>query len=318
VEENDLAPDLTLEQVMEKVHDLPTLPDVFFKVNEVVNDPNTSAQDLERIIESDVAISAKLLRLVNSASYGLSRKVDSLMQAIPILGFYTVQNLVMSVSIFEMNAMPAYDLKAFWKHSFATGTVAKAIADADGMQGARSQALAGLLHDIGKAFMLQDFLVEHQGVRQEMLKDNISFIEAEKRILSTTHAEIGGAIAEKWNFPPNLTAAIRYHHEPELAEYFKDFAAVTGSANAICQLTETGYLHDEGFETSAQACEGYHPLKEPAYNQAMREMEKQAQFFEAFIDQMETARKEDLEKTSNPGSSRKANGTGEFPGVVGC
>ncbi len=292
-----LAPDLTLEQVMEKVQDLPTLPDVFFKVNEVVNDPNSSAQDLERVIESDVAISAKLLRLVNSASYGLSRRVDTLMQAIPILGFYTVQNLVMSVSIFEMNAMSADDLKAYWKHSFATGTVASAIAVADGLQGGRSQSLAGLLHDIGMAYMLQDFLSEHQAIREEMLKDNITYIEAEKRILSTTHAEIGGAIAEKWNFPPNLTASIRYHHEPELAEVYRDFAAVTASANAICQLTETGYVHNEGFETSAGACEPYHPLNESAYNHAMREMEKQGQFFEAFIDQMETARKEDLENT---------------------
>jgi putative nucleotidyltransferase with HDIG domain len=286
-------------------------------VNQVVNDPNSSAQDLERVIESDVAISAKLIRLVNSASYGLPRQVDSLSQAIPILGFYTVQNLVMSVSIFEMNAMTEYDLKAFWRHSFATGTVAHAIAEADELPGSKSQSLAGLLHDIGKAFMIQDFFREQQSIHQEMLSNKISFIEAEKKLFSTNHAEIGGAIAEKWNFPASLTASIRHHHDPDGAEYYRDFAEVTATANSICQLTETGFLFEQGLEACQHACEGFYPLNESAYRAVVKEMKTQAKFFNAFVDQMETARKEDLEKVKIAGSVGKPKGTGEFPGIVG-
>ena len=121
---------LNIDHALRKIKELPTLPDVVFKVNEVVNDPATSAVDLENVISRDQAIAAKVLRLVNSAFYGLPGKVDTLSRAIPLLGFSTVRNLVMCVSIFDIATITEFDMKLFWRHSFATSVVARAISKA--------------------------------------------------------------------------------------------------------------------------------------------------------------------------------------------
>ncbi|MCK4719402.1 HDOD domain-containing protein, partial [bacterium] len=142
--------ELNISRALEKIKELPTLPDVVFKVNEIVNDKNTSSNDLENVISRDQAIAAKVLKLVNSAFYGLPGKVDTLSRAIPLLGFSTVRNLVMSISIIDLSATGGFDMKQFWRHSFATSTAARAIAVADRLPDAEIQSLAGLLHDIGK------------------------------------------------------------------------------------------------------------------------------------------------------------------------
>jgi len=283
--------DLNIEQVIEKIKELPTLPDVVFKVNEVVNDPSTSATDLESVISRDQAIAAKVLKLVNSAFYGLPGRVDTLSRAIPLLGFSTVRNIVMSVSIFDLGSISEFDVKQFWRHSFATSTAARAIARADGLPDAETQSLAGLLHDMGKVLLFQHFGSHYQVVLEMMQTKGITFLQAEKSLYSIDHALVGATIAEKWTFPPNLAAAIGFHHNPEPAGDLADFVAVTATANAICQTTETAFLLNESYEKAAQAAEGFHPLTENAYRAVVRDLDKQLQFFENFIDRMEAFRR---------------------------
>lgn len=283
---------LNIEKVLAKVKDLPTLPDVVFKVNEVVNDPSTSASDLEEVISRDQAIAAKVLRLVNSAFYGLPGRVDTLSRAIPLLGFSTVRNLVMSVSIFDMAAISEFDMKAFWRHSFATSIAARAIAIADGLPDAESQSLAGLLHDMGKVVLFQYFVKEYHAVLDYMEKRGATFIQAERSLYNMDHTEVGAALAVRWGFPPNLEAAIAYHHNPEPAGDLADFAAVTATANQIAQITEKdSLLAEEGYEIAAEASEGFHPLSEKAYKSVVKELGKQMPFFENFIDRMEAFRR---------------------------
>jgi putative nucleotidyltransferase with HDIG domain len=282
---------LKIETVLPLIKELPTLPDVIFKVNEVVNDPSTSASDLETVISRDQAIAAKILRLVNSAFYGLPGRVDTLSRAIPLLGFSTVRNLVMSLSIFNISTISDFDMKAFWRHSFATSTAAKAIAQSDGLPDADSQSLAGLLHDMGKIVLFQNFIKEYQAVFKFMEQRKLTFIQAERHLYSTDHAEVGGALAERWAFPPNITAAIAHHHNPENAGDLADFAAITASANMIAQTREDGFQADLGYAPSKELCEGLHPLTERAFVAVTRELGKQMQFFENFIDRMEAFRR---------------------------
>ncbi len=283
--------ELNIQQILEKVKELPTLPDVVFKVNEVVNDPSTSSADLENVISRDQAIATKVLRLVNSAFYGLPGRVDTLSRAIPLLGFSTVRNLVMSVSIFDVDSISDFDMKQFWRHSFATSTVGLAIAKADGLPDAETQSRAGLIHDIGKVFLFQHFSDQYQPVLDLMKSRDIPFIQAERTLYSIDHAKVGAAIAEKWSFPPNLTAAIAHHHNPEPAGDLADFVAVTATANVLCQPRDEGFLVDAGYDEAREACEGFHPLTEKTCNAVVRELEKQMQFFENFIDRMEVFRR---------------------------
>ncbi len=282
---------LKIENVLPMIKELPTLPDVVFKVNEVVNDPSTSATDLETVISRDQAIAAKILRLVNSAFYGLPGRVDTLARAIPLLGFSTVRNLVMSLSIFDLSSISEFDMKVFWRHSFAASTAARAIAFADGLPDAESQSLAGLLHDMGKIVLFQHFVKEYQQVIKVMEQKNMTFIQAERSLYSTDHAEVGAALADRWGFPPNIAAGIAHHHNPENAGDFADFAAVTASANLLALPEEDAFAVDRGFGPSQELCENFHPLSEKAFLGVGRELGKQMQFFENFIDRMEAFRR---------------------------
>jgi len=284
-------PDLNIEQVINKIKELPTLPDVVFKVNEVVNDPSTSAQDLENVISRDQAIAAKVLKLVNSAFYGLPGRVDTLSRAIPLLGFSTVRNLVMSVSIFDLGAITGFDMKGFWRHSFATSTIAQAIGRADGQPDAETQSLAGLLHDIGKVIMFQYFPKHTQALVELMDKKNVSFIQAEMTLLNVTHSEIGAAIADKWSFPPNIKAAIEFHHNPDSAGELSDFVSITAAANVLALRHDDRFVVEKGFESAAEFTEPFYNLTDNSYRAALREIEKQMQFFENFIDRMEAFRR---------------------------
>jgi putative nucleotidyltransferase with HDIG domain len=273
------------------VKELPTLPDIVFKVNELVNDKNTSSADLERVISRDQAIAAKVLKLVNSAFYGLPRKVDTLSLAIPLLGFSTVRNLVMSISIFDLTTMGSFDVKQFWQHAFGTSIAARAIAIADNLPNAETHSLAGLLHDIGKVLMMQYFPKEYQAVLDLMEAKGIDFIQAEKKLFPTNHCLIGSAVADKWGFPVNLKAVIEHHHNPELAGDLADFVAVTATANILTQPDGDKFFVMKDFDECEEACESFHPIRIGAYRMVLGNLEKQMQFFESFLDRMEMFRR---------------------------
>jgi len=266
---------------------------VVFKVNEVVNDPNTSASDLEEVISRDQAIAAKVLKLVNSAFYGLPGRVDTLSRAIPLLGFSTVRNIVLSVSIFDMDPIQHFDMKAFWRHSFGTSVAARAICIAEGLPDAESQSLAGLLHDMGKVLLFQHFSKEYERVVELMVKKDITFLQAEKSLYSVDHAQVGATLATRWGFPPNITAAIGFHHNPEPAGDFIDFVSVTATANVLTQVAGENptFSVGQGYEAMAQECESFHRLSEKAYKGVVKDLEKQMQFFANFIDRMEVFRR---------------------------
>lgn len=294
--------ELNIKRALAKIKELPTLPDVVFKVNEIVHNKNTSSNDLENVISRDQSIAAKVLKLVNSAFYGLPGKVDTLSRAIPLLGFSTVRNLVMSISIIDLAATGGFDMKQFWRHSFATSIASRAIAVADRLPDAETQSLAGLLHDIGKILLLQDFSAEYREVLEVMSKKGLNFIQAEKSLFDVNHCIFGWAIADKWGFPENLRAVIAYHHNPESAGNLVDFVAVTASANILAQPTDDGFFVKCGYEKCAEACESFHFLTMTAYTRVIDDLQKQMVFFENFLDRMEVFRRpspillEDAEK----------------------
>lgn len=284
---------LDIKKVIDKIKELPTLPDVVFKVNEVVNNPNTSASDLEQVISRDQAIAAKVLKLVNSAFYGLPGRVDTLSRAIPLLGFSTVRNIVLSLSMFDITPIENFDIKAFWRHSFSTSIVARTMAIADGIPEAETFSLAGLLHDLGKVMLIQHYAKEYQKVIDLMNKKKIQFLQAERTLYSIDHAQVGGILGEKWGFPANITASIAFHHNPEPSGDFIDFVGIIAAANVLTQISadDSSFFLMQGYQQASDACGSYHYLTEKAYNAILKELEKQMPFFENFIDRMELFRR---------------------------
>ena len=209
--------ELTLHNLIHRVDALPEVPQVAFRVIQLLNIPDTAVSQLAELIGADQALTAKLLRLCNSAYYGLSRKVTTVSEAIMIVGFSAVKSMVLMITTQStMNkGLLGYKIKPgeFWRHSLGTAESARLIAKQCGDPREEESFTAGLIHDIGKMVLNQCALPEVYRATNLMQKENISIYAAEARILGFNHAEAGATLADRWKFPPLLVDAIRYHHE---------------------------------------------------------------------------------------------------------
>ncbi|MBU0769781.1 MAG: HDOD domain-containing protein [Proteobacteria bacterium] len=201
---------------LDRIEDLPTLPAVAMEVNKMLLDYDTTIDKLSDIIEKDQAMVSKILKLVNSAFFGLRGKISNISHAIVVLGFNTIRNAVVSISIIDAfsvkEGLDGFDITDFWKHSLAVAVTSKYLAEKTGIHPADDCFVAGLLHDMGKIVLLQHFKDLFQKVWQAVKENNLSFYEAEKREIPVDHARIGGHLARKWQLPTALVDAIQYHH----------------------------------------------------------------------------------------------------------
>lgn len=212
-----------IKSIVNRINNLPTPPIVFAQVNKVLNDPDTSAYQIGAILSEDPALSAKILKLTNSAFYGLPRAVTSVKQAIVILGLDAVKSLVLSASVFETFARHykidrAY-LDGFWRHSLSVAFMSRILSrtkDFPSILEAEESFSAGLLHDIGRLVIfahLPEEFKEITKVAGDLHGSALAKIEEE--ILGFDHASVGGFLCLKWNLPQSLSEAILNHHQPE-------------------------------------------------------------------------------------------------------
>jgi len=235
-----------LRVIAEQLQDLPPLPAVVVRVMQTVNDPKTAAQDLNRLISADQAIASKLLRLVNSAYYGFSRRVSTVTDAVVILGFNAVRDLAMSLGALNaFRARPgstALDRDEFWAHSLATAVAANAIARYKRVptRAMEEVFIGGLLHDIGKLFLDQYFPQQYYIVLKLSGVAGISVWESEKKALGVGHGIVGKRVAEKWNLPPTLTAMISLHHQPTQAGEHAVITSIIHAADIVARRLKIG------------------------------------------------------------------------------
>lgn len=205
-----------LQQLVQNIRDLPALPEVVVRVMRMADDPRSNAAGVAQVIATDQAMAARVLKLANSAFYGLPRQVSTLSEAVVILGLRTIKNLAIAASTFELlnREVAGYWLQRgeLWRHSLACASAAQLIAARVGMAVTEEAFVAGLLHDIGKVAINLFVRDEFERIIECAIQQQIPFVEAEEAVLGFDHAMAGGLIAEKWNLPPSLTYAIRYHH----------------------------------------------------------------------------------------------------------
>jgi putative nucleotidyltransferase with HDIG domain len=212
----------TLEEMVEKTSDLPSIPAATLAVMREAESPTGSAHSVARCLMQDQALTTRVLRLANSAFYGLSRQVVEIPEAVVVLGMRTIRNLCLLASTYPWMNKPlaGYDLPAgaLWAHSFGVGVGAQLVAQRTGQQRADLAFTAGLLHNIGKVVinLWIDRKLAH--LHALALEENLTFDEAERRVLGYDHAEVGAHLAEQWNLPKILVEAIRFHHAPNAAD----------------------------------------------------------------------------------------------------
>jgi putative nucleotidyltransferase with HDIG domain len=197
--------------------DLPAMPAVIMEVIRATDRDGVTTNEVESLLSKDPALATKVLKVVNSAYFGLPRQITNISHAVAILGFQQVRNLAMSLGV--LNALSSTNPRVqeiqmlFWQHSFASGTAAELIAKRKGLQRKDVEMIfvGGLLHDIGRLFLLTLFNIPYQQVMKESIQRNLPVRLVEKKVLGTSHAELGADLAEKWNFPDELVSMIRCH-----------------------------------------------------------------------------------------------------------
>jgi putative nucleotidyltransferase with HDIG domain len=201
--------------IVESDPKLTSLPDVFVRINEALNDPNSTAREAAEAIGKDTGLSTKLLRLVNSAFYGFPVKVDTLSRAVTIVGSRQLTTLALGISvlaIFKDVPDGLVDMRAFWKHSIACGVIASILAGPEAELDVERLFVAGLLHDVGRLVLYRSLPRHAAHTLATARAEGILLREAERRILGFDHATLGGMLLRKWRFPESLEKAVRHHH----------------------------------------------------------------------------------------------------------
>ncbi len=223
--ENQSAIDNKVRQRIANVRNLPTPPIVFHQIQKVINDPNVSAGQISRILAEDPAMSVKVLKLTNSAFYGLAREIDSVKQAVVIVGLEAVRNLVLSASVLDMfkqqDSDPEFQ-EEFWRHSLAVAVCGRLLARkvrSRGMIDPDGAFSAGLLHDVGKIILCCFLPDEYAKFSAERKNDEEApTFEIEDRVLGYNHCQVGAILGGQWKLPSRLIQAISFHHHPQLGE----------------------------------------------------------------------------------------------------
>lgn len=254
------TPVLTPESVVEGVEDLLSLPDAALRLNALLVDPDASTRDIAEVVSVDAGLSARVLRAVNSAYFGLRTRVDTISKAVSMIGTSELHSLVLTTSAaqaFKNISYKLMDMETFWQHSVRAALAARGLAETSLKRHRERVFLSALMHDIGK------LVLYHQvpGVSARILEavaQGHPQEDVESSLLGFSHADVGAVLLERWNLPPSLTVPVRYHHRyTEAPEYLQEAA-----------LINLGTRIADYMEVEVDARVGLLPDAEEAWSQA--------------------------------------------------
>ncbi|GAB4349618.1 MAG: HDOD domain-containing protein [Gammaproteobacteria bacterium] len=229
------------KDLVANVAQLVSLPEVCFRVNEMLNDPNVTSSQLGRVIRLDPALTARLLRIVNSALYGFQSRIDTVSQAVTIIGLKELRSLVMASSAYVVfNKIPTdlVDMDSFWHHSVYTGLVARNLAEECRVTARETIFLAGLMHDVGQLVIYSQLPEQAAEILRRSDGTASDLCAIEREVLGFDHTEVSSELLQLWDLPTNLWEPIRYHHAPREAKGHPLPTALLHIANAIANTVE--------------------------------------------------------------------------------
>lgn len=217
---------ITLEQLIERSGDLGSLPAVVVRINQAIDDPHSNATKIGRIVNEDPALTAQLLKLVNSPFYGFRSRIDTVFRAIAIIGHRELRHLVLAAHALKtFSDMPneLVSMPVFWRRSLSVGVVTRVLASYARERDIERLFISGLLHDIGSLLIYQQIPHQASDLILRSRSEGLWIRDLEEREYGFDHAQAGGALLEAWGLPPVLVEAVRYHLQPEKApeEYQK-------------------------------------------------------------------------------------------------
>jgi putative nucleotidyltransferase with HDIG domain len=231
-----------LRHRIENIGSLPTVPDTLKKLSRIMEKQNVSLTEVASFVQSDPALTFRILKMVNSAVYGFPGRIASVSHAIMLLGLNVVKGLLLGVSVFELMQKA---MTGLYEHSMGCAAAARIIAQKKGLREPEEAYVAGLIHDIGKVVMALEFTKAYEEALAFAETENTSIMQAEKKFFTDNHPVLGGVLSEKWRFPKKLTEAILYHHQPRSAALFPLETAIVHLADILTKARGLGFSGDQ-------------------------------------------------------------------------
>jgi len=231
------------QELVNGVSDLVSLPEVCIRVTELIDDPDSTADGVGKVISQDPALTIKLLKIANSSFYGFSTEIATVSKAVAVLGTKQIRDLVLATSVskaFNGINNELVTMKNFWKHSIFCGLTARIIAYESRKAKGESVFIAGLLHDIGQLIMfskLPDLSKEALMLSVEG-PEEMTLCDAEQQVFGFDHTQVGAELIQHWKLPVSIQECVEFHHDPVKAKEFPVEAAVIHLANSLACMAE--------------------------------------------------------------------------------
>lgn len=240
---------ISAEILVQGVVGLVSLPEVCVKISEMVDNPRCSAAHIGKVIDKDAALTARLLKIVNSAFYRFPSKIETVTRAITIIGYRELRELVFAATvagIFERVCNDVVNLNGFWRHGIYCGILSRLIAEKCRVLHSERLFVAGLMHDIGQLIISYKLPKVMRQISERCGDDHSRVHEVEKEILGFSHADVGAELMKAWQFPQSHQNVARYHHLPSAAEDNVLEVSIVYLANIISHIAETGLVDQSG------------------------------------------------------------------------
>ncbi len=234
---------ITPQELIANLGDLPPLPQVATQLLRLTADPDASAEDLRRVISTDQALTGQILKIANSAMFGMVREVTTLTQAIMTLGFSTIKSVVIASSAKNLYHRGTVGLqeRLIWEHALVAAIASRAFAKTLRFPRVEEAFIGGLLHDIGKSVMGVKFPERYSALLRTVYNERGDGLALELDTFGFDHAMVGEALVQKWNLAPSLQQAARWHHDPIHAqEAHLPLAAIVALANRLALEQKAG------------------------------------------------------------------------------
>jgi HD-like signal output (HDOD) protein len=252
------------EQMVAKIDDLPTIPAVANQILQLLDQPDVEIEQIADLMLSDQVMTARVMKLLNSPVYKPTHEITSLKRALVFLGLRHVRELALTTSLigaFEKDN-GAFEVNAFWEHSFGTGMVAKIIAGIVGYKDLEKAYISGIIHNLGVVFLSAYMRDEFKEVLDSIKDKPVKLIDAEIERFGTSHCEIGLSMARKWNFPEAYCEVIAYHHNPAEATIDPVLCSIVSLAEMFCSVRGLDYGGIEWVSFNLQEEPAWKILKE--------------------------------------------------------
>ena len=248
VDHNLNSEDITPERLVKGIVGLISLPEVCVRIGEMVDNPRYSATQIGKVISKDAALTARLLRIVNSAFYRFPAKIETVSRAITIVGYRELKDLVLAAtiaSVFEKIASDLIDIDSFWRHGIYCGILSRLVAEKCNVLHSERLFAAGLMHDIGQliiCFKLPKLARQTQQISDE---EKIPLHIAEQRVLGFDHTQVGAELMKTWDFPVSHQMTALFHHDPLHVKDHHVEVSIVYLANIISYMAEHGEIDNQ-------------------------------------------------------------------------